>query len=243
MYHRLARSNRVGELAALRLCVSGSAPLPANLHRGLAERGGQRVLERYGMTETLMNASNPYDGERRAGSVGLPLPGVELMLSDDDGEILVRGPNVFGGYWERPEANAESFTDGWFRTGDLGRLDDDGYLEILGRSKELIISGGLNVYPREIEDVLLGHPGIAEVAVVGTPSEEWGETVTAYIVAGDDKPSEDDVKEFGSAQLAAFKRPRIVRFVEALPRNALGKVVKRELQALDLGRRDDSNST
>src|SRR5215218_5616300 len=124
MYHRLAQSPRVGELAGLRLCVSGSAPLPAELHRTLAERGGQQVLERYGMTETLMNVSNPYEGERRAGSVGLPLPGVEMRLSNGhDGEIQLRGPNIFAGYWERPRATAESFTDGWFRTGDLGVLD------------------------------------------------------------------------------------------------------------------------
>jgi malonyl-CoA/methylmalonyl-CoA synthetase len=231
MYHRLAGSERAGELAALRLCVSGSAPLPAELHRKLRQRAGQEVLERYGMTETMMNASNPYDGERRPGSVGLPLPGVELRLAEDDGEILVRGPNVFGGYWERPDANAESFTeDGWFRTGDLGRLDDDGYLEILGRSKELIISGGFNVYPREVEDVLLGHPGVAEAAVVGTPSDEWGEVVTAFIVCdSSESPSEDDLKQYASEHLAAFKRPRIVHFVDELPRNALGKVVKREL--------------
>ncbi len=236
MYHRLAQSSRVGELARLRLCVSGSAPLPAELHRTLAERGGQRVLERYGMTETVMNVSNPYDGERRPGSVGLPLPGVELRLEDGEesdeggeGEILVRGPNVFGGYWEQPDATAESFTDGWFRTGDLGAFDPDGYLRILGRSKELIISGGLNVYPREVEDVLLGHPGVAEVAVVGTPSEEWGEQVTAFVVPAADPPPEQALLDFAAEQLAPFKRPRQVQLVDSLPRNALGKVVKREL--------------
>jgi malonyl-CoA/methylmalonyl-CoA synthetase len=228
MYHRFARSPRVGELSKLRLCVSGSAPLPADLHRALAELGGQQVLERYGMTETLMNVSNPYDGERRAGSVGFPLPGVELRLSDDD-EILLRGPNVFTGYWERPEASAESFADGWFRTGDLGALDADGYLRILGRSKELIISGGLNVYPREVEDVLLAHHGVAEVAVVGTPSEEWGELVTAFIVPAAGRLSERAVLEFAAEQLAPFKRPRAIHFVDSLPRNALGKILKQEL--------------
>jgi len=228
MYHRFARSPRVSELSRLRLCVSGSAPLPADLHRALAELGGQQVLERYGMTETLMNVSNPYDGERRPGSVGFPLPGVELKLSDDD-EILLRGPNVFTGYWEQPEASAESFADGWFRTGDLGAFDPDGYLRILGRSKELIISGGLNVYPREVEDVLLAHDGVAEVAVVGTPSEEWGELVTAFIVPAADRLSERTVLEFAAERLAPFKRPRAVHFVDSLPRNALGKVVKQEL--------------
>jgi malonyl-CoA/methylmalonyl-CoA synthetase len=230
MYHRFAQSPRVGELARLRLCVSGSAPLPAELHRALAELGGQQVLERYGMTETLMNVSNPYDGERRAGSVGLPLPGVELRLANgDEGEILLRGPNVFAGYWERPQATAESFTEGWFRTGDLGAFDSDGYLRILGRSKELIISGGFNVYPREVEDVLLAHPAVAEVAVVGTPSDEWGETVTAFVVPAADEPAPQALNAFAAERLASFKRPRLFHFVDSLPRNALGKVVKHEL--------------
>src|SRR5918997_6412664 len=232
MYHRLAQSSRVGELARLRLCVSGSAPLPAELHRALAERGGQEVLERYGMTETLMNVSNPYDGERRAGTVGFPLPGVQLRLSNgQEGEIQLRGPNIFAGYWERPKATAESFTDGWFRTGDLGSVDSDGYLRILGRSNELIISGGFNVYPREGEDVLLAHPGVSEVAVVGTPSDEWGEIVTAFVVPAGDEPRPDVLLAFAAEQLAAFKRPRLLHFVRSLPRNALGKVVKHELAA------------
>jgi malonyl-CoA/methylmalonyl-CoA synthetase len=231
MYHRFARSPRAGELARLRLCVSGSAPLPAELHRALGERGGQQVLERYGMTETLMNVSNPYDGERRPGSVGLPLPGVELRLSSgQEGEIQLRGPNVFSGYWEREEATAESFTEGWFRTGDLGSLDPDGYLRILGRSKELIISGGFNVYPREVEDVLLAHPDVADVAVVGTPSEEWGEVVTAFVVPIGDAPKPDSLLTFAAEQLASFKRPRLLHFVDSLPRNALGKVLKHELR-------------
>jgi len=230
MYHRLAQSPRVGELARLRLCVSGSAALPAELHEALAERGGQRVLERYGMTETLMLVSNPYEGERRPGSVGLPLPGVDLRLSDG-GEIQVRGPNVFAGYWERPQATAESFHDGWFATGDVGSLDPDGYLRILGRSKELIISGGLNVYPREVEEVLLGHPDVAEVAVVGTPSEEWGEVVTAFVVPAGDRRAPEPLAAYAAEQLATFKRPRVIHFVERLPRNALGKVLKHELTA------------
>jgi malonyl-CoA/methylmalonyl-CoA synthetase len=230
MYHRLAQSPRAGELARLRLCVSGSAPLPAELHRSLAERGGQQVLERYGMTETLMLVSNPYDGERRPGSVGFPLPGVELRLSDgEQGEIQVRGPNVFAGYWERPEATAESFIDGWFRTGDLASTDPDGYLRILGRSKDLIISGGLNVYPREVEDVLLSSPDVAEAAVVGTPSDEWGEVVTAFVVPAGGRRDKQPLLGLAAEQLAPFKRPRIVHFVDSLPRNAMGKVLKHEL--------------
>jgi malonyl-CoA/methylmalonyl-CoA synthetase len=231
MYHRLAQSPRAGELARLRLCVSGSAPLPAELFHALVQRAGQRVLERYGMTETLMNVSNPHDGERRPGSVGLPLPGVQLRLSDGrEGEILLRGPNVFAGYWERPKATADSFADGWFRTGDLARLDPDGYVRILGRSKELIISGGLNVYPREVEDVLLEHPDVAEVAVVGTPSPEWGETVTAYVVPAHDRAKAEPLLAFAAGRLAPFKRPRLLRFLDSLPRNALGKVLKDELK-------------
>jgi malonyl-CoA/methylmalonyl-CoA synthetase len=230
MYHRLAESSRVGELASLRLCVSGSAPLPAELHQALVERGGQQVLERYGMTETLMLVSNPYDGERRPGSVGFPLPGVELRLSDGrEGEIQVRGPNMFAGYWERPQATAESFVDGWFRTGDLGSVDPDGYIRILGRSKELIISGGLNVYPREVEEVLLAHPDVAEVAVVGTASGEWGEVVTAFVVPAGENAAKESLLAFAAEQLAPFKRPRVVHLVGSLPRNALGKVLKHQL--------------
>jgi len=233
MYARLAGSPRAGELAALRLLVSGSAALPPTVFERLAERAGQRVLERYGMTETIMNVSNPHDGERRPGTVGLPLPGVELRLADGDGEVLLRGPNVFGGYWRNPQATAEAFdADGWFRTGDLGSIDELGYLRIEGRSKELIITGGYNVHPREVEELLLEHPAVAEVAVVGTPSEEWGEVVTAFVVPADhaDPPDPQELLAFAGGRLAAFKRPRLVRYLEALPRNALGKVLKHELR-------------
>ena len=179
MYTRLAQSPRVEELSLLRLCVAGSAALSADLNRRLQEAARVRVLERYGMTETIMLVSNPYDEERRAGTVGFPLPGVELRLAPDSGEVLVRGPNVFAGYWRRPEATEEAFDqDGWFRTGDLGEFDEDGYLRLRGRAKELVISGGLNVYPREVEDALRSHPDIDDVAITGTPNEEWGELVT-----------------------------------------------------------------
>ena len=238
MYHRLAGEPRAGELASLRLCVSGSAPMPAALHAAVEVASGQRVLERYGMTETLMLVSNPHDGERRPGSVGLPLPGVELRLEGEPAEIQVRGPNVFAGYWERPEANAEAFTaDGWFRTGDLGALDDDGYVRIVGRAKELIISGGYNVYPREVEDAIRDHPRVEDVAVVGEPSEEWGEQVVAYVVeAADDDAGPDGgaldlatLRAHLEGRLASYKHPRALHSIGSLPRNALGKVQKHRL--------------
>jgi malonyl-CoA/methylmalonyl-CoA synthetase len=233
MYHRLVTSGLAGDLAGLRLCVSGSAPLSAELHASASAAIGSVVLERFGMTETLMNVSNPYDGPRRPGTVGFPLPGVEVRLHHDE-EILVRGPHVFGGYWERPAADADAFLpadDGgsaWFRTGDIG-ADVDGYLVIRGRSKELIITGGMNVFPGEVEDVLAGHPLVAEVAVAGTPSEEWGEVVTAYVVADGRPPSLAELVEFSAATLAPYKRPRVVHVVDRLPRNALGKVVRSQL--------------
>jgi malonyl-CoA/methylmalonyl-CoA synthetase len=233
MYHRLAASGRAVALGALRLCVSGSAPLPPQLHAEVSAAIGSPVLERYGMTETLMNVSNPYEGERRPGTVGFPLPGVEVALSAE-GEILVRGPNVFDGYWERPSANAEAFEPcrlggpPWFRTGDLG-IGSDGYLVIRGRSKELIITGGFNVYPREVEDVVARHPGVAEVAVTGTPSDEWGEVVTAWIVPDGTPPSVGELAEFVAPLLAEYKRPRLVRVVDALPRNAMGKIVRSQI--------------
>lgn len=228
MYSRLASSPRVAELGRMRLCVSGSAPLPPSLFERLVERSHQRILERYGMTETVMNVSNPYDGERRPGTVGFPLPGVELRLTDDGG-ILLRGPNVFSDYWRNAAATEAAFEDGWFRTGDIGEFDADGYLRIVGRAKDLIITGGLNVYPREVEDVLLTHPGVAEVAVVGVPDDEWGETVTAFVVPAGDPPSPADLMAHAAESLAPFKRPRDVRFVASLPRNALGKVLRHEL--------------
>ncbi|MET0895054.1 MAG: AMP-binding protein, partial [Acidimicrobiia bacterium] len=233
MYDRLVASPRCAELAELRLCVSGSAPLPPALFAALQEQAGLTVLERYGMTETLMNVSNPFDGERRAGTVGFPLPGVDLMLATD-GEILVRGPNVFPGYWERPEANEASFSDAdddgdpWFHSGDIGEFDADGYLAIVGRAKELIISGGFNVYPREVEDVLRNVPGVGDVAVIGTPSTEWGEVVTAVVVVDGDFDA-DALLAYAAEQLAPYKRPRQVRVIDELPRNALGKVLRHEL--------------
>jgi malonyl-CoA/methylmalonyl-CoA synthetase len=234
MYHRLAASAHLASLSALRLAVSGSAPLPAELHAAVADGAGQRVLERYGMTETVMLVANPYDGERRPGTVGFPLPGVSVRLAPRPGdvtEIEVAGPNVIAGYLNRPDANAEAFTpDGWFRTGDLGALDEDGYLRISGRAKELIISGGYNVYPREVEEALRAHPGVADAAVVGVPSPEWGETVVAFVVAADAAGLEAALVRWCAERLAPYKRPREWRWVDTIPRNALGKVLRHELK-------------
>jgi malonyl-CoA/methylmalonyl-CoA synthetase len=230
MYHRLAGSSRIGEIERFRLSVSGSAPLDAELHREIDEKTGVKVLERYGMTETLMNFSNPVDGERRPGTVGFPLPWVEAKLLE--GEVLLKGPNVSSGYWERPSDTEAAFVEGWFRTGDLGEIDD-GYLRILGRSKELIITGGFNVYPAEVEEVLLAYPGIAEAGVRGVASTEWGETVAAWVVLGGTdakKPTEAEVLAHCSQRLAPYKRPRQVHFVDSLPRTALGKIQRSALE-------------
>ncbi|MHB8463341.1 MAG: class I adenylate-forming enzyme family protein [Acidimicrobiales bacterium] len=223
MYARLADATRLAELGRLRLCVSGSAPLSGELHERIVAGSGQHVLERYGMTETAMLVSNPVEGERRAGSVGFPLPGVELRLDPATEEILVRGPNVFRGYWRNLVATAESFEDGWFRTGDVGSIDSDGYLHIVGRIKELIITGGFNVYPREVEEALLDHPCVGDAAVAGTPDATWGEVVVAYVVASG-PVTEDELLVHCGARLAPYKRPRRVHFVATIPRNALGKI-------------------
>jgi malonyl-CoA/methylmalonyl-CoA synthetase len=243
MYHRFVTSHRLPELSRFRLCVSGSAPLAPSLWRQIREDAGVAVLERYGMTETMLTLSNPYDGERRPGTVGFPLPGVEVRVAPDapghgdgeggatgGGELCVRGPSVFGGYWEHPAATAAAFDDGWFRTGDTASVDGDGYYSILGRRGDLIISGGFNVYPAEVEDVLLRHPSVADVAVVGTPSDEWGEAVTAWVVPAGEGFSEEALLEFASTHLAPYKRPRAVRVVGSLPRNAMGKVRRGELR-------------
>jgi malonyl-CoA/methylmalonyl-CoA synthetase len=228
MYQTLVQSGAAERLRALRLLVSGSAPLPAALADELARATGQMPLERYGMTETVMLTSNPYDGPRKPGTVGLPLPGVSLRLSEA-GEVQVRGPNVIDGYYERPDADAEAFTDdGWFRTGDVGEHDEDGYLRLIGRSKELIISGGYNVYPREVEEVLGQHPAVREVAVVGRPSERWGEEVTAVVVASRAVEAEA-LREYAARELAPYKVPKRVEFADELPRNAMGKVVRGDL--------------
>jgi malonyl-CoA/methylmalonyl-CoA synthetase len=243
MYTRLLREaeSRDERPDPLRLYVAGSAALSPQAFERFEELFGERILERYGMTETGMNLTNPYDGERRPGTVGKPFPGQEARVVDIEsrevlpagevGEIEVRGPHVFRGYWNRPDATEEVLgEDGWFRTEDLGSVSEDGYFTISGRTKELIISGGYNVYPREVEEVLEGHPGVAEVAVVGLPDEEYGEKVTAAVVSDDPELTAEEVKDFCQDDLAGYKKPREVFFVEELPRNALGKVQKHLVQ-------------
>jgi malonyl-CoA/methylmalonyl-CoA synthetase len=206
----------------MRLFVSGSAPLPVHVFERFRELFNHTILERYGMTETFMTMSNPYIGERRAGAVGFPLPGISVRI--DDSELLVRGPNVFAGYWRRPEATAAAFTDGWFRTGDLATRSDDGYYTLLGRKSDLIISAGFNIYPREIEELLLEQPGVTEAAVVGVADELRGEVPIAFIVATSFDP--DALERSCREHLASFKVPRRFVQVESIPRTALGKVQK-----------------
>lgn len=223
----------------MRLFISGSAPLLAETHRGFEEKTGHAILERFGMTETSMNSSNPYRGERRAGSVGLPLPGIEVrvtdpasgtLLSDGDiGMIEVRGPNVFTGYWRNPEKTAAEFrSDGFFVTGDLGSFDGHGYLTISGRGKDLVITGGFNVYPKEIEMEIDQFPGVEESAVIGVPHADLGEGVTAVVVLKAGHPPFDESVMISELQkrLAKFKVPKRIIAVPELPRNAMGKVQK-----------------
>jgi malonyl-CoA/methylmalonyl-CoA synthetase len=233
MYHRLANTGRAAELAALRLCVSGSAPLSVELWQRLAHDGVE-VLERYGMSETMLTLSNPLHGERRPGSVGTPLPGVEAAIDQPDehgvGELFVRGPSLCRGFWARPEASEAMWVDGWFATGDLASVDDDGYVAIRGRRTEMIITGGHNVYPAEVEAVLSRHPSVAELAVVGIASSEWGESVEAFVVgAGGGAPDLNALAELAEQHLSPHKRPRQFHVVDALPRNAMGKVLRRQL--------------
>lgn len=245
-YTRLLQDQRFTKelVSHMRLFVSGSAPLLAETHEQFEARTGHRVLERYGMTETNMTTSNPYDGERRAGTVGFPLPGVSLKITDPDtgkelekgqiGMIEVKGPNVFSGYWKMPEKTAEEFrADGFFITGDLGVLDDEGYVQIVGRTKDLIISGGFNIYPKEIELILDELDQVVESAIVGVPHPDFGEAVVGVIVATDpDNFDEAEVLEILKPKISRFKQPKILHVVEELPRNTMGKVQKNSLRDL-----------
>ena len=243
-YTRLLQSPSLSKESTkhMRLFVSGSAPLLAETHREWSARTGHAVLERYGMTETNMNASNPYDGDRVPGAVGFPLPGVEVRVTDPEsgkelardeiGMIEVKGPNVFKGYWRMPEKTASEFRkDGFFITGDLGKIDPRGYIHIIGRGKDLVISGGFNVYPKEVENEIDAIAGVVESAVIGVPHADFGEGVTA-IVVGDKTSSLDEAKVLHAldGRLAKFKMPKRVIFVEDLPRNTMGKVQKNVLR-------------
>ncbi|MFB4424718.1 acyl-CoA synthetase [Streptomyces sp. QL37] len=253
MYHRLAGAldgpggsgDLAKALAGARLLVSGSAALPVHDHERIAAATGRRVIERYGMTETLMNTGVRADGAPRAGTVGPPLPGVELRLVEEDGtvlqdtesigEIQVRGPNLFTGYLNRPDATAAAFTeDGFFRTGDMATVDPDGYVRIVGRkATDLIKSGGYKIGAGEIENALLDHPGVREAAVTGEPDADLGERIVAWVVPADpgSPPDERELADHVARLLAPHKRPRVVRFLDVLPRNELGKIMKRSLGA------------
>jgi malonyl-CoA/methylmalonyl-CoA synthetase len=252
MYHRLAEAlptdpELVRALASARLLVSGSAALPLHDHERIAAATGRRVIERYGMTETLMNTSVRADGEARPGTVGVPLPGVELRLVEEDGsaitvwdgqtvgEIQVRGPNLFTGYLNRPDATAAAFTaDGWFRTGDMAVRDPDGSVRIVGRkATDLIKSGGYKIGAGEIENALLEHPGVREAAVTGEPDADLGERIVAWVVPADPQapPAAEELADHVARRLAPHKRPRAVRYRDSLPRNDMGKIMKRALTA------------
>jgi malonyl-CoA/methylmalonyl-CoA synthetase len=231
-----ATNGRKIDLSHMRLMTSGSDRLPDDLFTGYQETFGYTLLERYGMTETGMNLSNPLHGERRIGSVGMPLPGVEARIVDpateaplpdgNVGEVQIRGAHVCKGYWRQPEKTADAFThDGWLRTGDLGMREPDGYFTLKGRAKDLIITGGMNVYPPEVELVLMEYPGVSACAVIGCPDDEWGEKVTAVIIPKTTITPEAVITHCRE-HLAAYKVPRRVLLVESLPQNALGKVQK-----------------
>ncbi len=243
-YTRLLDDPRLGRdlVGHMRLFISGSAPLLAETHERFEARTGHRILERYGMTETSMNTSNPYDGERRAGTVGFPLPGIEVKVCDPEtgaelptdeiGVLEVRGPNVFKGYWEMPEKTREDLRDdGFLITGDLGMIDARGYIHIVGRGKDLIISGGYNIYPKEIEIFLDDQPGVRESAVIGAPHPDFGEGVVAILVAdGDTALDIEAISAAARRDLANFKQPRRFEVVDELPRNTMGKVQKNALR-------------
>ncbi len=241
-YVRLLDHPGLAEAArGMRLFVSGSAPLLEETHKRFEEITGQAILERYGMTETGMITSNPYDGERRAGTVGFPLPGISIRVANEEGAVLpdgeigiveVKGPNVFSGYWRMPEKTAEEFRDdGWFITGDLGMIDGKGYLNLVGRAKDLVISGGYNVYPKEIEAAIDDVPGVVESAVIGLPHPDFGEGVAAVVVRETGAAiDEAGIVEAVAGGLARYKQPKRVFFVDALPRNTMGKVQKAELR-------------
>ena len=246
MYNAMLHASNKDDVdtSTLRVCMSGGSAMPEEVMRAFEKQFGCKVLEGYGLSETSPVASfNHPDKENKAGSIGTPIEGVEMKLVDDDdnevpdgevGEIAIKGHNIMKGYWEREEATAEAIMDGWFFSGDMGKRDDDGYYFIVDRKKELIIRGGYNVYPREIEEVLYEHPAVQEAAVIGVPHDELGEEVGAAIVLkeGEDVDA-DAIKAHVKEQVAAYKYPRQVWFVDELPKGPTGKILKREIEAPD----------
>jgi long-chain acyl-CoA synthetase len=247
MYNAMlhAESCEGADCSSLRICMSGGAAMPAELMRAFEERFGCIILEGYGLSETSPVASfNHPDRERKPGSIGTPIEGVEMQVWDDDGnevpqgevgEIVIRGHNIMKGYWNRDDANKEAITeDGWFRTGDMAKVDEDGYFFIVDRKKDLIIRGGYNVYPREIEEVLYEHPAIQEAAVIGVPHDELGEEVGAAVVLKEgESVDEDELKSYVKDQVAAYKYPRKIWFTDELPKGPTGKILKREIEVPD----------
>jgi long-chain acyl-CoA synthetase len=247
MYAAMLHAPDAGDadVSTLDVCVSGGAAMPVELMRAFEHRFGCKVLEGYGLSETSPVASfNRRDRERKPGSIGLPLDGIEMRVVDEDGsevahgavgEIAIRGHNVMKGYWRRPDATAEVLDgDGWFRTGDMGRVDEDGYFFIVDRKKQLVIRGGYNVYPREIEEALYEHPDVLEAAVIGIPHAELGEEVAAAVaVKHGAATSADDLRAFVKERVAAYKYPRVVWLVDELPKGPTGKILKREITPPD----------
>ena len=229
------------DTSALRICITGGASMPVEVLRGFEEAFGAKVMEGYGLSETSPVAcSNHPDQERKAGSIGIPIEGVEMKVVDEDdnevaqgevGEIVIRGHNIMKGYWQRPDATEEAMRDGWFHSGDMARTDEDGFFYIVDRKKDLIIRGGYNVYPREVEEVLYEHPKIREAAVVGIPHDEWGEEVGAAVVCHDgEELAAEEVSGYVKERIAAYKYPRVVWFIDDLPKGPTGKILKREIE-------------
>jgi long-chain acyl-CoA synthetase len=230
------------DVSALRICITGGASMPVEVLRGFEEAFGCEVLEGYGLSETSPVASSNHPGRpRKPGSIGTPIEDVEMKVVDEDdnevpqgevGEIVIRGHNVMKGYWQRPEATAEAMRGGWFHSGDMARVDEDGYFFIVDRKKDLIIRGGYNVYPREVEEILYEHPKIREAAVLGVPHDEWGEEIGAAVVLHEgERLSSGEVSEYVKERIAAYKYPRVVWFLDELPKGPTGKILKREIQA------------
>jgi long-chain acyl-CoA synthetase len=242
MYVAMLHADKEVDTSTLRLCVSGGAAMPGEVMRAFEEKFSCTILEGYGLSETSPVASfNHPDRERKAGSIGTPIEGVEMKVVDDDGgdvdqgevgEIVIKGPNVMKGYWGKADATEETIRDGWFYTGDMARVDQDGYFFIVDRKKEMILRGGYNVYPREIEEVLYEHPAVAEVAVIGIPDDKMGEEVGAAVVLKNGQSvTEDELRDYAKEQLASYKYPRTIWFQDELPKGATGKILKREIEA------------